>query len=192
MESENQRVMLTKRLLQEALLALLREKSLASITVSELCKRAGINRSTFYAHYGNPGDLFDEGRRALFDGLRARVTKTSHEYGSMDLAHRVAAICAYLRKNRDLATLMFAESGHVSDFALETLALPIQDETLDEILKDTYDEPTRKLLYTYLTSGTYQLIRQWLLEDIQKTPEEIGALAQKVAYEGWLAHSNTL
>ena len=57
---ENQRLMLTKRLLKEHLTELLQEKSIQKITVVELCSGAGIHRSTFYTHYGCVLDVFKE------------------------------------------------------------------------------------------------------------------------------------
>lgn len=42
---------MTKSLLQQALVELLEEEHLSSITVTALCARADVNRSTFYAHY---------------------------------------------------------------------------------------------------------------------------------------------
>lgn len=44
----------------EALLKLLEKKPFEYITVSELCKEAGVNRSTFYMHYENTADLLNE------------------------------------------------------------------------------------------------------------------------------------
>lgn len=46
--------------MDEALIALLEEKDLEYITVKEICRRAGVNRSTFYLHYETIADLTDE------------------------------------------------------------------------------------------------------------------------------------
>lgn len=46
--------------MDEAFLDLLAEKDLEFITVKEICRRAGVNRSTFYLHYETLGDLLDE------------------------------------------------------------------------------------------------------------------------------------
>ena len=43
-----------------ALISLLKKKPFEYITVSEICKTAGVNRSTFYLHYENTGELFAE------------------------------------------------------------------------------------------------------------------------------------
>ena len=47
---ENQRVMLTRRLIKESLTGLLAEESIHKISIRALCERAGINRSTFYKY----------------------------------------------------------------------------------------------------------------------------------------------
>lgn len=48
-----------------ALISLLKKKSFEYITISELCKEAGVNRSTFYLHYETIGDLLEETARHL-------------------------------------------------------------------------------------------------------------------------------
>ena len=53
MEKQNQRIMLTKQLIHAAFLRLLRSKGIREISIRELCDEAGINRTTFYNHYGS-------------------------------------------------------------------------------------------------------------------------------------------
>lgn len=57
--TENRRTKMTRQLLKQSLLELLEQKKINSITVKEICERADVNRSTFYAHYTSPYDLFD-------------------------------------------------------------------------------------------------------------------------------------
>ena len=59
-QKENQRIALTKKLLQEGLLRLLETKSLDKISVTELCRESGINRATFYNHYNSPQELLTD------------------------------------------------------------------------------------------------------------------------------------
>ena len=46
--------------METAFLSLLRKKPLEKISVTELCRKAGVNRSTFYAHYLDVYDLMDQ------------------------------------------------------------------------------------------------------------------------------------
>lgn len=49
--TNNKRSVETDECLKNALIALLKDKELADISVTELCETADIDRSTFYAHY---------------------------------------------------------------------------------------------------------------------------------------------
>ncbi len=53
--------------MDKALISLLEEKSFEYITVSEIYKKANVNRSTFYLHYENTVDLLNETARFLLD-----------------------------------------------------------------------------------------------------------------------------
>jgi AcrR family transcriptional regulator len=58
--SENEadpRIARTRDKLGEALIALMQQKPFDDITVQEVLDRAGIGRSTFYAHYRDKNDL---------------------------------------------------------------------------------------------------------------------------------------
>ena len=54
-----------KECLKTALLALMREKSYKELSVSELCRKAGVSRMGFYRHYQVIDDLFRETARDL-------------------------------------------------------------------------------------------------------------------------------
>lgn len=50
-EKQDLRIIKTKKVLYTALVDLMREKTFEEIKVSEICAKALVNRSTFYAHY---------------------------------------------------------------------------------------------------------------------------------------------
>ena len=47
------RITRTRKLIREALAALLAEKNFESITVQDIAERATVNRATFYAHFSD-------------------------------------------------------------------------------------------------------------------------------------------
>lgn len=58
--SVDPRVRRTRAALQAALMALLREKDWNEISTSEICRRAGIARSSLYEHFNGKADILDE------------------------------------------------------------------------------------------------------------------------------------
>ena len=59
----------TRRLLGEALIALMLERPYAGLTVGEILERADIGRSTFYAHYWDKDDLLTSEIERMLDAL---------------------------------------------------------------------------------------------------------------------------
>lgn len=53
--------------MDKAFLELIEKKDFAYITVKEICEKAGVNRSTFYLHYENVGDLLEESTQYIVD-----------------------------------------------------------------------------------------------------------------------------
>lgn len=66
---KDRKIRKTKRALHQALLSLLEEKDLEKITVTQLCERADINRSTFYVYYAIPQDCFHEMAQEVMDEM---------------------------------------------------------------------------------------------------------------------------
>lgn len=56
----DKRMKRTKKLFHEALLLLLQEKEFVDISISEIVRKADVNRGTFYHHYKDKVDLLDE------------------------------------------------------------------------------------------------------------------------------------
>ncbi|MGH2485252.1 MAG: TetR/AcrR family transcriptional regulator C-terminal domain-containing protein, partial [Ktedonobacterales bacterium] len=65
------RVRRTHKLLWEALMAELAERTFAEITVKDICERAMVHRTTFYAHYVDKYALLEQGMRQILDALVA-------------------------------------------------------------------------------------------------------------------------
>lgn len=57
---ENRRILITKQLLCESFISLLKQKPIDKISVTELCQAANVNRGSFYAHYADVYDLLGQ------------------------------------------------------------------------------------------------------------------------------------
>ena len=100
---ENQRIALTRRLLQEGLLRLLAHEKLENISVTALCKEAGINRATFYNHYTSPATLLEEMESQLVSELEEiAATPLSID----NLVSRLELYCAKLQEHSDLLSIL--------------------------------------------------------------------------------------
>lgn len=66
----DRRVIRTKKAIRAALFEITETKDISSITVSELARKAGVNRRTFYTHYASINEIVDEIEGELVDAIR--------------------------------------------------------------------------------------------------------------------------
>jgi AcrR family transcriptional regulator len=72
-EQVDLRVRRTRKLLWEALMAELSERAFEEITVTDVCERAMVHRTTFYRHYEDKFALLEQGMRQMYDELVAEA-----------------------------------------------------------------------------------------------------------------------
>lgn len=169
----NQRITLTKRLLQEALLRLIDKKPLDKITVKELCEESDINRTTFYRHYSIPRDVLIEMEVEFSNQLYASF----HSTDIKDISNYIEKLLTYLYEHSELLKI-FIENN--SDDDLMRLINDMFENFIKIKSKFTdiskVEDENLKLIATYIVGGGYFMLRRWLMEDIQKTPKEISDL----------------
>ncbi|MGM9661854.1 MAG: TetR/AcrR family transcriptional regulator [Oscillospiraceae bacterium] len=171
MEKENQRIALSKRLLKKALLRLLARKELGKIRVTELCEEASINRATFYRHYQTPLDVLKDIERDCSDDLKKAL---SPPQTVEDFRRVTEQICVYLYDHAATVRLLL-QCRTAEDIVREVSgSLWAAGSALEEYAG--MDPATRQLVTAFLGFGSYHMLRQWMTEDIPKTPQEIAAL----------------
>src|SRR6266487_3490707 len=88
------RVKRTRKLLQDALVALLAEKNFDAITVQDIAERSTINRATFYAHFADKYALFASYSREWF---RQALSNRLPEGASLSRANLELVILATMQ-----------------------------------------------------------------------------------------------
>ena len=71
--SPDRRTQRTRQALSDALIALIQEKRYETITVQDICDRANVGRSTFYAHYQDKADLLASNFQQVMESLGSRI-----------------------------------------------------------------------------------------------------------------------
>lgn len=162
------RIIKTKEKIKEALLSILHTKNISDISISEICKKAKINRNTFYAHFATPEALLDEIANAY---LTAEYDLLNHCSSTKEI---VVTACEYIKKNAALNLILlenrtleyFIDRG--VNYANETPIYIIDNKdgrfTPDEI----------RSINTYLVNGAVSIIKEWLCTGMKESTEVIG------------------
>ena len=107
----------TRNALTAALMALLKEKPLKNITVTELAERADVNRATFYVHFQDVYDMFDQVKLEFCDICRDLVDAHSHELARNENRPFLEDIFRYFAANEDAFATIFGENADGAFFS---------------------------------------------------------------------------
>ena len=170
-----------------AIIALLQKKPLEYITVSEICKTAGVNRSTFYLHYETIGDLLAETVRYLLDDFRSYFPADGLDLADSD-SNELVFICdkfltpylTYIKKNKRIFSTALS---HIKTFGLEAVYERMFENIFDPLL-DRFLYPTsmRQYVMMYYLNGITAVITQWLKNDCDKSIDELSDIIKICVY----------
>lgn len=166
----NQRTRLSKMLFKNALMDLLKEKgSVAKISVRELCDRAELNRSTFYAHYQEPNDLLIEIEAELLDATEEHLKKIGAEN---DIgAHKyILSFLQYIRQNDKpfRALLIDSTDPEFRSRFMQQSIIQFVDNLRIELPKEL-----EQYIFSYILNGNTGIIIQWIRSDYAADENEI-------------------
>lgn len=156
---DNQRTRLSKMLLKNAMLTLLKEKKTVNkITVRELCETAELNRSTFYAHYNEPKDLLNEITGQLLSDS-ASYLKEIGEGNDAGAHGTIMEFLKYIRKNDMEFRTLLADSAD-TEFRNQFMQISV-----NEIIRSfdiTLAPEEEQYVYSYILNGSTNVIMQWI------------------------------
>ncbi len=166
----NQRTRLSKLLFKNALMDLLKEKgSVAKISVRELCDRAELNRSTFYAHYNEPNDLLMEIETELLDATEEHLKKIGEENDAG--AHKyILSFLQYIKQNdKQFRTLLIdsADPEFRSRFMQQSIIQFVEN------LRIEFPKELEQYILSYILNGSTGIIIQWIRSDYAVNENEI-------------------
>lgn len=166
----NQRTRLSKLLFKNALMDLLKEKgSVAKISVRELCDRAELNRSTFYAHYNEPNDLLMEIETELLDATEEHLKKIGEENDAG--AHKyILSFLQYIKQNdKQFRTLLIdsADPDFRSRFMQQSIIQFVNN------LRIEFPKELEQYIFSYILNGSTGIIIQWIRSDYAANENEI-------------------
>lgn len=173
----------TALLMDEALLLLLQKKEYEFITVKEVCKKAGVNRSTFYLHYETMDDLLQESVEMINRKFREsfgkeaagfNVKNATREESFLVTPKYLAPYLTFIKENKNVFRLFCEKSS-----------LFKAEETMEKMYRDIFRPSLKKFgvaaedqpfVFAYYFSGVAAVIMKWVQLGCEKPTDEVIAL----------------
>jgi AcrR family transcriptional regulator len=154
----DRRVLYTKMFLRESLLELMREKPIGKITPTELCRRADINRNTFYAHYDSPEALLTSIEEDLYGQINRSLAESMRDGNILIM---LTEICQAIQKNGDLCKVLFSDHGD-KEFLRRIVGIARDRCVAEWRALGMSEGGEMEMLYHYTASGSVAVIERWI------------------------------
>ena len=188
MNESDERYSTAEDAIYDAFFLLLKEKDLEKITVSDVIKRAGIVRSTFYNHYENIPALMAAAEDRTIQDIFT-LMESFHPKNDKDMCYSYfLAICNYTKKNRFLALLLQSPR----EDAFFEKAITMFHKYVSNVTQTAERPPQQKLEFSYMIAGaigtTIGVLHKWISDDFETPAEEVAELLSKIFLSGILPY----
>ncbi|MBO8443095.1 MAG: TetR/AcrR family transcriptional regulator [Spirochaetes bacterium] len=147
--------------MENAFMALLEKEELEDITVSRLCKEAGLNRTTFYAVYEGIWDLADSIRRKLEDNLDVMyLSEIEKGYNGNDYLKLFRHIKDNQKFYATYFRLGFDEHYRIKKYDVDRAKAEFDDRFVEYHME-------------FFRSGITAIIKMWLAGGCNESPEDM-------------------
>src|SRR5258707_3080649 len=179
------RVVRTRQMLRDALIATILDKGYDATNVQEITDRAGLRRATFYLHYRDKEELLltllhetlDELMEQIGTGPRSVLNEES-EYAEGMITFKFI----HKRANLYRAILRGQGASEITRTIRDNLAVRIQQKCI-ELQKVDLPVPV-DVLANYLATVKLNMVIWWLDKDMPYTPEQMADMCTRLVLNG--------
>ena len=160
--TESRRTRYTRRAMQDALIDLMRERPLGSITIKALCEQADVNRSTFYAHYDSIEELLHDIEDETMAWVTTALDQLLMQPDAAGVEHVIEHICRYIADNRNHLQVLMSPTADL-DFQQQLLGLIYSRRSVAEQMQPASSDPAEaQMRMRFAVSGSIGLLQYWL------------------------------
>lgn len=171
MGKQDLRVVKTRKNLFESLLYLLKEKTFEEIKVSDICEKALINRSTFYAHYNDKYELFADLIETLKVSLSSELATNTKISNSKEYYLEMLRIfLEHIDKEKEIySAIMFHNKN--------SIIMDMVYDTLNEEIKKRIEQENQKIpsdiIAKFYLGAVFNVGTEYLKNHSHYTKQEI-------------------
>ncbi len=174
MKKQPERTAMTRSILIDTFLELSKEKPLDKITVSEICSKAGYNRSTFYQYFSDTRHLLSDIGEDLMlyikDTVINQVGKAHPE------SYFIESFIHIYEEKRYVLKLLLGDNPNSFSVKLKETMIPLFSKQMQMPIGD---EETIYKLDFYL-SGIISMVSRWVTSEPAMPPEQYALITRQI------------
>lgn len=166
----NKRSKITRYALKTALINLLKTKHISEISVTDICKEASINRSTFYSHFENQMDVLKEIENDIYERFKSYLPSDNVS----DYKQTLLMNLEFIKNNEETFKVLLSDNGNQSfRNAIARLSFGVSKETADNTA----------FIYNRIfnINGFIGIINHWLNNGMKESVDYMSDLILKLS-----------
>ena len=178
---ENRKTRYTQMVLKDSLVELMKEKSISKITIKELCEKADINRTTFYAHYSDQYELLKSIEEETLSWVKDTIAGFSGKRDKQDFIQNIQKVFEYIIDNKNHIQVLMSEQGDI-DFQRTLLSVTYEQCGI-WLMKDMNTNfAQNELGFIFIINGSLGLMQHWLKNGLKETALEMAEIICNMTY----------
>lgn len=162
----NKRRRKSQELIEKVFIQLLQTKNIEQISVTQICQKANLNRSTFYANYIDIYDLAEKtGKKLEKEVFDLYSDEREHQYNS----NNFLKLFKHVKDNQIFYKTYFK-------LGLDTNKIIEQYEYDSNLSKLLYNDKYIDYHLEFFKAGINAIIKKWLINDCKESAEEINQI----------------
>ena len=149
-----------------ALLQLMQKKPFAQISVTELCRKAGVSRMSFYRNFECKEDVLKKWCAGITDKF---VAESGISYRENTLKDYFTTLFTHVLQYREMAFVLRRNS-----------LLWIVRDDIDRVFFETYRGVYDEYKMHFITGGIFNACMLWVENGLRETPEELASRLSEI------------
>lgn len=159
----------TRQNIRQATLRLAASKPIGKVSISAICREAGIHRSTFYKHYSTPLEVMEDVLHQLVSNTADYMMTCLQEGCSMRSA--LCKVLAYIQSSQDQIRLLLDQSDYAFFQAAKT-QLPDFQAAMQAAMPASLSPAEKEACACFVQYGTLHLLLEWVKDGCPIPPQQ--------------------
>ena len=172
-KKDDLRVIKTKKILYETLIELMKTKTFEEIKVSDICTKALINRSTFYAHYEDKYELLLEFINSLKEEFINELSKNKNILNTREYYLEVIRLFLdHIENKKDIYNAIMINNRN--SIMMDILSSVENNEVIKKMESSNISTKVQaNIIAKFYLGGVLNLGIEWLRDTNKNSKEEI-------------------
>jgi AcrR family transcriptional regulator len=186
MKKTDPRVVRTRQMLRDALVATIIEQGYDAANIQNITERAGLRRATFYLHYRDKEDLLLSMLAETTDALMQEMEAQTGDLLTAEAQYAQELMTfQHVQTRADLYRAILSGQGaaQITRGLRDHLAARIREKCVSQNRANSLPVPV-EVLANYLAAVKLNMIIWWLDQGLPYTPEQMAAMVTRLVLDG--------